>query len=94
MNFLTREYIGENAINGNRSNERDKGVENYVDIIIAKTENIYQRQKLNEHIALKVIPPGVIRRKKTSVFIFIPAMENIEKVFRRVVEKQFIFIHA
>lgn len=81
MNFLTREYVAEHAINCNRSNESDKGVEDHIDIIVPKTENIYQRQELNEHIALKVIPPGIVRGKKTSILIFIPAMKNIEKVF-------------
>ena len=94
MDFFTRKYIAEHTINGNRSGESDKGIENDIHIIITKTENIYQWKKLDEHITLQVIPPRITRGKKTSVFIFIPAMENIEKVFRRVVEKQFIFIHT
>ena len=94
MNFFTREYIAEHTINGNRSYESDKGIENNIHIIITKAENIYQWKKLYEHIRLQVIPPRIIRGKKTSIFIFIPTMKNIEKVFWWAIEKQFVFFHA
>ena len=42
MHFFTRKYIAEHTINCNRPCESDKGVKNYIDIVVPKTENIYQ----------------------------------------------------
>ena len=81
MHFFTGKYIAEHPVNCHRSCEGDKRIENNIHIIIAKTENIYKGKEFDEHIALQIIPPRRIRRKKSSIFIFITAMKNIEKKF-------------
>ena len=94
MHFFTGKNIAEDTINGNRSSESDKRVENNIHIVITKTENIYQWKKLDEHISLQIIPPWIIRGKETSVFIFITTLKNIQEVVWRVLKKQFVFIHT
>jgi hypothetical protein len=80
MHFFTGKDVAEHTINGDRPGERDKGIEDYIHIVVSKTENIYQGEKLDEHISLQIIPPGIIRGKKTSVFVFIATLKNIEEV--------------
>lgn len=94
MDFFTGEYVAEHTINRDWSSEGDKGIEDNIHIVISKTENIYQWKEFDEHVSLQIIPPWIIRGKKTSVFIFITTMKNIEEVVWWALKKQFVFIYT
>ena len=94
MDLFSGKHIAENTINGHWPGECDEWVKNNIDIIISKTENIYQWKKLDEHVTFQIIPPGVMRGKETTVFILIAAMKDIEKEFRWIIEKQLVFLHT
>jgi hypothetical protein len=81
MHFFSREYIAKHTIYSHRPDNGDKRIKDHIDIIISKTENIYQRKKFDEHITLQVVPPGIIRGKKTSILTFISTVKNIGEVF-------------
>jgi len=57
MNFFTGEHIAEYPVYCHRSGKSYKGIENNIDIIVTKAEDIHQRKKFNKHVALQIIPP-------------------------------------
>ena len=77
MNFFSGKHITEYTVHCHGTGECDERIENNVDIIISKAENIYGGKKLDEHITLQVIPPRIFRGKKSSVFLVIPTLKKI-----------------
>ena len=94
MYFFAGEDIAKHTIYCHGPGNGDKRIKDHIDIIISKTENIYKGKKLDEHITLQIIPPGIIRGKETSILTFISTVKNIGKIFWGAVEKQFIFFHT
>ena len=81
MNFFAREHITEYPVYGYRPGESYKGVENNIDIVVAKAEHINYGKKLNKHVALQIIPPRIVRCKEPSIFILVAALKKIQKIF-------------
>lgn len=82
-NLLSREHVLHDTVNGHRTEKRDEGIEDHVDIIVAKAEQVENSHDLYEEVRLYIIPPGIPAGEEVSVAAFITIVKEVsEKVDR------------